>query len=227
MLDNRQIMRNEQVRQPEFLLQVFEQIQNLRLNRNIQRGDRLVADDQLRLERERPGNADALPLPARKLVGVAVYIAAGEADEVHELHHFGIHFLPAHLAVNLHRGRNDLPHRLAGVQRIKRLLKHHAHAFALRAHLFFRERRQVLAVKTDLARIRRNQLQQGAGERAFSAPGFPNQTEALAAVNLKADIVYGVYHTLRRRKQPGFDRKGFGNVFYIQQYFIQAAFPLS
>ena len=37
MLNNRQIMGDEQIGQVALLLQVFEQIDNLRLNRNVQR----------------------------------------------------------------------------------------------------------------------------------------------------------------------------------------------
>ena len=35
--DHRQVVTDEQHRQPEFLLQVFQQVQDLRLNRNVQR----------------------------------------------------------------------------------------------------------------------------------------------------------------------------------------------
>jgi hypothetical protein len=38
------------------------------LYRHVEAADRLVADDQLRLERERPGDSDALSLSARQLV---------------------------------------------------------------------------------------------------------------------------------------------------------------
>ena len=55
-------MGNEQVREREFLLQVFEQVQHLRLNRYIERGDRLIGDDQLRVDDQRASDADALAL---------------------------------------------------------------------------------------------------------------------------------------------------------------------
>ena len=69
VFDDVQIMRDEQVRQPHALLQIVREVDHLRLNRHIQRGDRLVADDELRLDGERAGNADALALAAGKLVG--------------------------------------------------------------------------------------------------------------------------------------------------------------
>ena len=66
--DDAQVVRDEDVRQPELRLEVLEQVEDLRLHRDVQRGDRLVGDDQLRVERERPRDPDPLPLTARELV---------------------------------------------------------------------------------------------------------------------------------------------------------------
>ena len=48
VLDHRQVVRDEQVGQPELGLQVLEQVEHLGLDRHVERRDRLVADDQLR-----------------------------------------------------------------------------------------------------------------------------------------------------------------------------------
>ena len=42
MFDDGKIVRDEQIRDVAFLLQIVEQIQNLGLNRNIQRGNRFI-----------------------------------------------------------------------------------------------------------------------------------------------------------------------------------------
>src|SRR5258708_16741084 len=65
------IMRDEDVRQPKPVLQVAQQVQDLRTDRHVERGYWLVADDQFRLDRERPGNPDTLALAAGKFVRVA------------------------------------------------------------------------------------------------------------------------------------------------------------
>ena len=49
-----------------------QQVQDLRLDRDVERRDRLVADDQARLDGERARDADALALPAGELVRVAL-----------------------------------------------------------------------------------------------------------------------------------------------------------
>ena len=70
VLDDAQIVGDEQVGEFELGLKVFEEVQNLRLNRHVECGDGLVGDDQIRMRRERSSNADALPLSATEGVGV-------------------------------------------------------------------------------------------------------------------------------------------------------------
>lgn len=48
MLDHRQVMGNEQVGNAQLRLQVLQQVDDLRLNRNVQCRDRLVAEDDVR-----------------------------------------------------------------------------------------------------------------------------------------------------------------------------------
>jgi hypothetical protein len=49
-------------------LQIVQKVDHLRLDRDVECGDRLVADDQARVERERAGDADALALAAGEFV---------------------------------------------------------------------------------------------------------------------------------------------------------------
>lgn len=57
---NGQVMGNEDIGQSQILLQLFEQVQNLRLNGNVQRGNRLVADNDFRIHSQSAGNTDTL-----------------------------------------------------------------------------------------------------------------------------------------------------------------------
>ena len=72
VLDHGKIVRNENVGQAEPPLQVAQQIEDLRADRDIERRDRLVADDELRLDRERAGDRDALALAAGKFVRITL-----------------------------------------------------------------------------------------------------------------------------------------------------------
>ena len=71
MLDDGQIVGDEKIRQVALFLQGFQQVDDLRLNGDVQRGDRLIADDELGVQGQRTGNADTLALAAGELMRVA------------------------------------------------------------------------------------------------------------------------------------------------------------
>ena len=64
---------------PNSCLQVLHQVDHLRLDRHVERADRLVGDDDLRVGRERARDADALPLAAGELVRIARRHALGDS----------------------------------------------------------------------------------------------------------------------------------------------------
>jgi hypothetical protein len=80
VLDDREVVRDEQIGEPELLLQIHHQVDDLGLDRHVERRDRLVRDEEPRVGRERARDADALTLTARELVRVAEHLLAGQAD---------------------------------------------------------------------------------------------------------------------------------------------------
>ena len=83
--DDREVVGHEQVGDAEVLLEVAQQVQDLGLDRDVERRDGLVADDELRPQRDRARDADALALAAGELVRVAVVVLRVEADALHQL----------------------------------------------------------------------------------------------------------------------------------------------
>ena len=65
-----QIVSDEKVGQPQGRLELLQQVDDLGLDRDVQRADRLVADDEIGLAGQRPGNGNTLALAAGKLMGV-------------------------------------------------------------------------------------------------------------------------------------------------------------
>ena len=63
-------------------LQILEQVEDLRLNRHIQRRDRLITNDQFRMAHQRPRDPNPLPLTATKGVRVAAHVSLLETDEL-------------------------------------------------------------------------------------------------------------------------------------------------
>ena len=85
MADDAEVVGDEQVGEPELVLEVLEQVDDLRLDRDVERRDRLVGDDQLRVQGQRPGDPDPLALTARELVREAVVVLGVEADPLEQL----------------------------------------------------------------------------------------------------------------------------------------------
>ena len=80
--DDREIVRDEEVGEPQLALQVGEQIEDLRPDRDVERRDRLVADDEVGMQGDGAGNADALALTAGEVAGKPVVVLRVEADQL-------------------------------------------------------------------------------------------------------------------------------------------------
>ena len=71
MLDHRQVVADEEVCDAMAALKILHQVQDLGLDRDIEGGDRLVGNDQLRPRDQRAGDGDALALTAGEFMRVA------------------------------------------------------------------------------------------------------------------------------------------------------------
>src|SRR6185437_5891974 len=68
---DREVVRNEDIGEAEAVLQVAQQVEDLRADRDVQRRHRLVADDQFWLDRERARDGNALALTTGEFMRVA------------------------------------------------------------------------------------------------------------------------------------------------------------
>ena len=83
--DDTEVMADEQVRKLALITEALEELEDLGLHRYIEGTDRLVGNDQLRVHRQGPGDADSLPLSARKLVWIAAGLPCAQADRFQQL----------------------------------------------------------------------------------------------------------------------------------------------
>ena len=140
---------------PSSLAQRCEQLQDLVLDRDVERRRRLVAEDQLRLARERDRDHHALAHAARELVrvGVGAPLRIGDADQAHQLERALARAPPA-VAEPHERALGDLladaHHR---VQRRHRLLEDHRDRAAaqLAPRVLVEARSEVDALELDRA----------------------------------------------------------------------------
>ena len=189
VLDHGQVVRDEQISEAELALQVDHQVEHLGLDRDVERGDRLVGDDQLGLQRERAGDADALALAARELVRIIAHLRPAQSDALEQRGHARGPVAAAGDAVHAQRLADDVARRHARIERGERVLEDDLHPPPVGAQLDLAEPRDVLAVERDAAGGRLDQPQHGAAHRRLAAARFADQAERLARRDREAHAV--------------------------------------
>src|SRR5271163_75675 len=123
VVDDREVMRDEEISKPQLLLQIHQQVEDLRLDGDVERRGRLVADDEGWPQCEGARDADALALPSGKAVRIPPGMPHIEADQIDEL----VNHLPArpHIADTMDHQRlfNDVVDRHPRVERPEGILK--------------------------------------------------------------------------------------------------------
>ncbi len=79
---DREVVADEQVGEPEAVLQVAHQVEDLRLHRHVERGGRLVADDEFGIAGKRARDRDALALSAGEFVRIFHPVGGIESDQL-------------------------------------------------------------------------------------------------------------------------------------------------
>jgi hypothetical protein len=152
--DDPEVVGDEQDRHADLVLQLAHEVEDLRLDGHVERGGRLVGDQQLGVARQRHRDHHALAHPARHLVRV-VLDALGGLGDADQVEHLGrlLHRLAVALLLVEHDRLGDLV--ADGVHRVEaghRLLEDHRDLVAAdAAHLALALLDQVLALEEHLA----------------------------------------------------------------------------
>jgi hypothetical protein len=190
--DHGQVVRDEQERDAHVALELLEQVDDLRLDRHVQRRDRLVGDDQLGVEGERAGHPDALPLAAGELVREAVVVLGVEPDDLQQLLDPVLHAARRVDAVDLHRAADDAAHRVPGVERRVRVLEDHLNLGPDRLEP---PAAGVADLPPGVPDVARGRLQQPGGQPpggGLAAARLADQPEGLPGVHRQVDAVHRV-----------------------------------
>ena len=197
--DDAEIVRDEDVGQPAPLLQIPQEVEHLGLHRDVERRDGLVEQQQRGLDRQRPGDADPLPLPAAELEWV---VAATLRVQSHLLHQRADPALDAGAiadAMDAQRVGDDLrdphPRRQRGVGVLEDDLDMPAQASGVgRGHR--------LPGEANLAARRRLQEEQGLHQRRLAAAAFADETERFSGRQRQGHAVDGAHRPALAPKQP-------------------------
>src|SRR5712691_2128716 len=212
-----EVMRDEDIGERKVALEIDEQVEHLNLDRLVERGNRLVEDDELRLERQGAGDIDALALAARKLVR----IARGKQCRIEADH--GEDFsraLPGRRPADAVHARpigDGVLDGAAGIERGIAVLEDHLHLSSQVAHVHVAGRPDSPAREGDGAGIGRQQLDEKARRRRLAAARFADDAEGLAAAHAERDIVDRLDGCDRALEQPAAHREVALEVAHFEQ----------
>ena len=203
MFDHSQIVRDEQVRQLELFLQIAEQVDDLGLHTHVECADRFVANDEFRLHRQRPCDADALPLAAAELVRIPARVFRRQPNRFQQFRHPCL-LVALVLAqfVDAQRFANDPADGHAWVERAVRVLENHLGLPAKSAEVG-----NLLPGKLNRPGRWLDESEQGPPESRLAAPAFADQADAFALVDCKRDAIHRPHPADRLLQNPGPDRE--------------------
>ena len=213
------VVGDEEIGQAELLLQVLQQVDHLGLDRHVERRHRLVADDQLGLDGERAGDADALALAAREFVREAVHVVGLQADRLEQLRRRGLPSPSASVASLWMVSASPMiaPTFMPRVQRGVGVLEDDLHVAAQRTQVVAVHAPDVGALEPDLARAGLDQPQDAAAGRRLAAARFAHQAQGLALADVEADAVDGVNLVDGAREDAALDREVLAQVADLEE----------
>jgi hypothetical protein len=197
-------MGDQQDRHAEAFLHLVQQVEDLRLDRHVERGGRFVRDQQLRVAGQRHRDHHALAHAAGELVRIVVH-ALPRARDVDQAQHLrrAVERGAARQALMLaDRFRDLLAYGVDGVERGHRLLEDEADLLrADGAHLVGAERHDVAALPHDAACDDApgghvDQLQDRLCRDGLAAARFADHRDRLAAIHRDVDAIHRADHAI-------------------------------
>src|SRR5690554_6330987 len=170
MLHDREVMGDKKIAKIILFLKILEQVDDLGLDRDVERADRLVADDEVWVEGERARDADALALAAGEFMRIARDIGGLQADALEQALDDAATLLALGDAVELDGLADDALDGHARVQAREGVLEDDLHLAAQRAHLLGLQVIDAVVAEVDLAGSRLEQAQNRAPGGGLSAP---------------------------------------------------------
>ena len=188
-------MRDEDEREMHLAGELREEIDDLRLDGNVESADRFVRDNELRLDRERAGDGDALALAAGEFVGILFDEPRCEPDLLHQFAHAPRQLAGGNLLVRLNRLGQRVVNGHARIQRGVGILEDHLEVRPRLTQFRALQLLQMLSRQHHRALGRRDELHDGATERGLAAAGFAHEAENLALVQRQGNAVHRAHRT--------------------------------
>ncbi len=181
--DHRKVVGDEEVGEIVLPLELAQEIQNLRLDRDVEGRDRFVEHDEGGFGRERARHRDALALPTGHLGGTATEELGAEPDELEQLDHTRPPGAPIPHPVHDERGGHDRADGASAVERARRILEHGGQRLPDRPHLVASKPCQGTTLELDRAAVDLRQAEDGMGDGRLARAGLADEAERLTAAD--------------------------------------------
>jgi hypothetical protein len=175
--------------------EALEEVEDLGLDREVERRQRLVGDEEAWAHQERPGDSDALQLAAGELAGIAGEDLAGEAH----LFEGGLYAMGDLAAARAPEGRAAGPRsqhlsegRAHGQTRVERgegVLEDDLRSASEFERIGSRDLGEIAAHELDRARVELDQAEEETAERGLAAARLADEAVDLALADLDVDSV--------------------------------------
>ena len=180
MFHHRQVVGDENHRELHLAREVAQEVQNLCLDGDVERGDRFIGDDELGLDGQCAGDGDALALATGKLVGIFAHEPRGQTHFFHQRADRPGQVGLGHFAMYLDRLGEHRVHRHAWVERGIWILKNHLEIGASGAQFLAAQVGEGTVAESDGALGGLDELQDGTAQCGFAAAGLADEAKHLA-----------------------------------------------
>ena len=183
-------MRDDDDRQPEVVAELAEQPQDVVPVAGVKRADRLVAEEQLRIDGERAGDRDPLPLAAGNLAGGAAQQRRVEADLGQRAGRAPLDLRLVEAAADPQALADDLGDGEVRVERAQRVLEDELDvpAAPLSPAGGPPQAGDLGAVEGHPSSSRSDQADHGPGQGGLAGPGLADQADDLTRPDLQVDL---------------------------------------
>ena len=194
MLHDGKVVRDEEVRKIQLLLQFGEQVQHASSHAHVKCRHGFVERDDFRVQGQRTRDGDALTLTAGELARVPACVVSLQSDELEQFQHALILFGFRHTEV-VERLGDRVADRQARVERRERILEDDLQVFAHFKSLLLRKFGDVTTEHGDRAGLRGDHVQNFEQRGGLAAAGLADECQAATLTQREVDSVDGEYRT--------------------------------
>jgi hypothetical protein len=195
--DQGQVVRDKQIGDAGSPLNILQQVDDLRLDRNIERRDRLVEYQDLRLDRERARDTGALALAAGQLVRIAIEVVARQADTFEQFGDLAAPFIRLADSMETKRIRNRLLDRPARVQTGVRVLEHDLDEAVKSQEVLSKKFATVPSVEDQRPLREARKADKATRQRRLAATGLPDNCKSLGGIKIERNAAQRVNRIVR------------------------------